>query len=370
MEYNPETQCMLLLSRHISLLYHPLRRFSTVSSIKMQAQIIHEYGGPEKFTAHQAAMPVPKPSEVLVAIEYAGVNFIDTYMRTCLADAYKRPLPAILGREGAGTVLEVGSEASQYGITVGDRVCFGTGFTGAYATHGCVPAAHLIKIPSKSVSSEVAAALMLQGMTAHYLVQSVPTSTGVGLQKGAWCLVHAGAGGVGRLVIQMAKMRGATVIATVSTEEKAAEARSCGADHIILYTSEDVAQRVRAITSGRGVDIVYDGVGKSTFMGSLDSLAPRGMLALYGNASGTPPPVEPLELMKRGSLMVTRTNLAHFTEKHDELVWRASECLDWVAQGKLNVKIDKCFGLSQVADAHRALEGRGTMGKIILDTSK
>ncbi|KAF0852813.1 mitochondrial zeta crystallin-like protein [Andalucia godoyi] len=345
---------------------------SVVSAPSAQVQIIRSYGGPEVFEPATVAVAAPSATEALVAIKYSGVNFIDTYMRMCLADAYKRPLPAVLGREGAGVIVSLGdgSAVEDSEFKIGDRVCFASAYTGSYATLASIPTSSLIKVP-ENVGLDVAAALMLQGMTAHYLACSVPTSKGVGIQKGQSCLVHAGAGGVGRLLIQIAKLRGAeTVIATVSSEEKAKEARACGADHVVMYTVEDVAAAVKKITGGKGVDVVYDGVGKTTFTGSLDSLRPRGMLALYGNASGTPPAVEPLELMKRGSLMVTRTNLLHFTETREELLWRASDCLNWASQGMLNVRIDSVFGLSQVADAHRALESRGTMGKIILDTSK
>jgi NADPH2:quinone reductase len=328
----------------------------------MRALRIHKYGGPENFVIDTLPVPSPAPSECLVELNYAGVNFIDTYQRECLSDAYKRPLPAILGREGSGTIVKIGSSVKRF--QQGDRVCFGTGFTGSYAEYACVPEDHLIAVPD-GIQLDVAAASMLQGMTAHYLAASV-----FPLSAAHTCLVHAAAGGVGRLLTQLAKIRGATVIGTVGSLAKADEAKACGADHVILYNEQDFAAEVKKLTGGKGVDVVYDGVGKATCQKSLESLRPRGMLALYGNASGPAPPVDPLELMTRGSLVMTRTNLLHFTASRDELEWRASEILGHIRDGKLSIRVDKTFALSDVADAHRTLESRATQGKILLDCTK
>jgi NADPH2:quinone reductase len=292
-------------------------------------------------------------------MEYAGVNFIDTYQRRCLTDAYKLPIPFILGREGAGVVAEVGQGVTD--LQAGERVCFGTGFTGSYSDYAVVPEKCLIKIPD-GVDSSIAAASMLQGMTAHYLATSV-----YNIVPGSTCLVHAAAGGVGRLLCQIAKLKGASlVIGTCGNEEKAEEAKRCGADHVILYRQRDFAEEVKKLTGGKGVDVVFDGVGADTWKKSMECLRPRGMLALYGNASGPVPPVDPLDLMKRGSLVMTRTNLAHFTEDRQELCWRASDVLNWVKEGKLNIRIDKVFDLTDVAKAHDYLENRETKGKVLL----
>lgn len=283
------------------------------------------------------------------------VNFIDIYQRTGL---YRVNLPFVPGSEAAGTVDAVGRpEVTE--VKPGDRVAYAM-HLGAYARHAVVPAWRLVSLPG-AMDFRTAAAAMLQGMTAHYLTQSTYL-----LKRGDLALVHAAAGGVGHLLVQVAKRAGATVFGTVSTEEKAAVAREAGADHVILYTREDFEAEVKRLTDGRGVDVVYDSVGKTTAEKSLNCLRPRGMLVLYGNASGPPPSFDPLVLMAKGSLYLTRPTLGHYLTTREETLARAGAVLDWIASGDLKVRVARTFPLAEAAEAHRQLEGRGIAGKILL----
>lgn len=320
----------------------------------MKAIVVEEYGGPEQLRLVDLPTPEPGPTDVIVEIAVSGVNFIDVYFRTGL---YKVPFPVGLGSEAAGVVSAVGSEVQ--GLSVGDRVAYAMA-RGSYAEYARVPAASIVKVP-EGVTFEQAAAVLLQGMTAHYLTRST-----FPLKAGDTCLVHAAAGGTGALVVQMAKSLGARVFGTVSTTAKAAIATAAGADEVINYTEQDFAAEVRRLTGGRGVDVVYDGVGRSTFEKSLDSLRARGMLALFGNASGAVPPVDPLVLNTKGSLFLTRPSLGHYIANRDELVWRASEVFERVASGALAVRIDATYPLAQAGEAHRVLEARGTTGKLLV----
>ena len=304
-----------------------------------------------------AATPKPGPKQALVRIAASGVNFIDVYFRMGL---YKADTPITLGSEGAGTVEAVGPEVTE--VAVGDRVAYAMA-RGSYAEYAVVPSASLVKIPSH-VDFNLAAAAMLQGMTAHYLTHSTYP-----LKKGDTCLVHAAAGGAGGLTVQMAKMLGATVYGTVSTEAKAKIAREHGADHVILYTSEDFEADTKKLTNGRGVDVVYDSVGKTTFDKSLNSLRPRGLLALFGQSSGPVPPVDLNVLNGKGSLFVTRPSLGFYTANREELLWRAGDVLKWIDEGKLKIRIDHVYPLAEAAQAHRELEARRTTGKLVLAVS-
>jgi NADPH2:quinone reductase len=289
-----------------------------------------------------------------VRLSAAGVNFIDIYHRIGL---YPLPLPFTPGNEGAGVVEAVGPEVTE--VRTGDRVAYAMA-TGSYAELAVVPAFRLVPIPD-TVSFEAAAAAMLQGMTAHYLAHST-----FPLAPGHQALVHAAAGGVGLLLVQMAKKRGARVLGTVSTEAKAEAARRAGADVVIRYTEEDFEAVARRETDGRGLDVVYDSVGKTTFDKSLRSLRPRGLLALFGQSSGPVPPFDPGELAKRGSLFLTRPTLAHYNLDRKELLARASDVLSWMEKGELEVTIDRTLPLAQAAEAHRLLESRQTSGKLVL----
>jgi NADPH2:quinone reductase len=320
----------------------------------MLAIRIHETGGADKLRADEIPVPAPGPGEVRFRVEAAGINFIDTYKRSGL---YAVPLPHTLGQEAAGVVTAVGSGVTDW--CAGDRV--GTvAAGGAYAHETLAPAAQLVRLPA-GVTSQVAAALLLQGMTAHYLAcDTFP------LKAGDTALVHAGAGGVGLLLIQIAKKRGARVLTTVGTDAKARLAREAGADAVCVYTRENFTEAANAFTGGRGVDVAYDSVGKDTFEGTLASLRPRGMFVSYGNSSGPVPPFAPLVLSQKGSLFFTRPTLAHYTQTPAELRARAEALFGWVAAGELNVRIGATFPFVQAADAHRALEGRGTTGKVLL----
>ncbi len=320
----------------------------------MKAIRIHQPGGPEAMELEELAPPEPGPDQAQVRIESIGVNFIDVYHRSGL---YKLDLPAVLGVEAAGTVTKVGSGVTALGA--GDRVAW-AGIPGAYAEMAVVPAARLVPLPA-GVSARDAAAVMLQGMTAHYLA----TST-FPLAPGQSCLVHAAAGGVGLLLCQIARRRGARVIATVSSAAKADLARGAGAAEVIRYDEEDFAEAVHRITAGRGVHVVYDAVGRTTYERSLRSLAPRGMLVLYGQSSGAVPPIDPLVLSQSGSLFLTRPNLAHYVATREELVARAGEILGWLADGSLKLRIGLELPLVQAAAAHRELESRRTTGKVLL----
>jgi NADPH2:quinone reductase len=311
-------------------------------------------GGAEKMVYGEVPSPAPGADEVRFTVEAAGVNFIDTYQRSGL---YPVKLPHTLGMEAAGVVTAVGAGVTEF--KVGDRVASAR-TAGAYAQEALAPAAFTVRLP-ESITTAVAAALMLQGMTAHYLACDTWP-----LKSGDTVLVHAAAGGVGLLLVQMAKLRGARVLATVGTDDKAKLASEAGADAVCVYSRENFSEAARAFTGGRGVDVVYDGVGKDTFEGSLASLRPRGLLASFGNASGPVPPVSPLVLSQKGSLFLTRPTLAHYTLTTTELRARTDDLFAWIAQGKLKVRIGATYSLLAAADAHRALEGRATTGKVLL----
>lgn len=321
----------------------------------MKAIRVHTPGGPEALKLDEIPDPAPRDGEAVVRVEAAGLNFIDVYFRTGL---YKSAsLPFTLGQEAAGTVAAVGPGVTE--VAVGDRVAW-SGVQGAYAELAVVPAARLVKLP-EGVSARQGAAAMLQGMTAHYLACSTYP-----LKAGDACVVHAAAGGVGQLLCQIAKLRGARVIGTVSTEEKARIAREAGADDVILYTKQDFVAEVKRLTDGRGVQVVYDGVGRETFDKSLDCLARRGLMALFGASSGPVPPFDPQILNAKGSLFLTRPSLNHYIATREELLERAGDVLGWIAGGKLKLSIDREVPLANAADAHRALEGRETKGKVLL----
>ncbi len=320
----------------------------------MKAIRIHTPGGPEALKFDDVPEPTPGPGQALVKLAAAGVNFIDVYFRTGM---YKAPLPLTLGLEGAGVVTAVGTGVTD--VKIGDTVAW-TGVPGSYAQMAVVPADRLVKLPP-GVEPKVGAAAMLQGLTAHYLVRS-----SYPLKKGDTCLVHAAAGGMGLLLCQMGKMLGATVIGTVSTEEKAALAKGAGAEHVILYTQQDFEPEVKRITGGRGVDVVYDGVGATTFDKSLTCLRPRGYMILFGAASGPVPPLDLQVLNVRGSLFLQRPSLNHHIAAREELLQRAGEVLGWIKEGKIKLRIEHQFPLAQAAEAHKALEGRKTTGKILL----
>ena len=321
---------------------------------QMQAVRIHAHGGTEALTLEQVAVPRPGAGEALVRIEAAGVNFVDVYKREGL---YKLPLPATLGEEGAGTVVALGDGVGE--VREGDRVAWAM-HTGAYADYAVVPAWKLVPLPAK-VSTTQGAAVMLQGMTAHYLA----TSTWP-LARGQRCLVHAAAGGVGLLLVQIAKRMGAYVIGTAGTDAKAALARAAGADEVIVYTRDDFVAEVRRITGGRGVHVVYDSVGRTTFLPGLELLVPRGMMALFGQSSGPVAPIDPQLLNTRGSLFLTRPTLGHYVATREELLARAGDLFAWIEAGELDVRIGATFPLADAAAAHAALEGRRTTGKVLL----
>jgi NADPH:quinone reductase len=320
----------------------------------MKAVRIHTPGGPEALKYDDVPEPTPGAGQAAVRLGACGVNYIDVYFRT---GQYKAQLPLTLGLEGAGTVTAVGPGVTD--VKVGDRVAW-TGVAGSYAQVTVVPADRLVKLPDKLTFKDGAAA-MLQGMTAHYLAVSTYP-----LKKGDSCLVHAAAGGVGLLLCQMGKMRGATVIGTVSTDEKAALAKAAGADHVIVYTKTDFEAEVKRLTGGAGVHVNYDGVGASTFDKGLNCLRPRGLMVLYGQASGPVPPLDLQILNARGSLFVTRPSLNHHIASREELLERAGDVLGWIRDGKLKLRLEHQFPLAEAAEAHRALEGRRTTGKILL----
>ena len=320
----------------------------------MKAIQITKHGGSEAMEYKDVTTPDPGTDEVLLKLGACGVNFIDVYQRTGL---YPVNLPYILGLEGAGRVEQIGNDVSSFSI--GDSVAF-TGAAGAYAEYVVVPAGKLVRLPQE-IDFRSAAAVMLQGMTAHYLAFSTYP-----IKSSDTCLVHAAAGGVGLLLVQMAKQCGARVFGTVSTEEKAALARSAGADEVILYTQKDFEQDVKSLTDGKGVNVVYDSVGKDTFEKSLNCLSLQGYLVLYGQSSGPVPPFDPAILNTKGSLFLTRPSLFHYIADRASLEKRAEEVLDWVAKGQLNLRIEHVFPLAEAADAHSSLEGRKTTGKVLL----
>jgi NADPH2:quinone reductase len=320
----------------------------------MKAVRVHNYGGAEVLAIEDIAVPEPQAGEARVKIEAIGVNFIDIYQRTGL---YPLKTPFTLGMEGAGVVDATGDHVTE--VKKGDRVAYAM-VLGSYAEYAIVPAAKLVPLPA-NVDSQSAAALMLQGMTAHYL-----THSSYPLKNGETALVHAAAGGTGLLLVQIAKMRSARVIGTVSTEAKAQLGKEAGADEVILYTQTDFLTEVKKLTGGKGVHVVYDSVGATTFEKSLDCLRPRGYLVLFGQSSGPVPPFDPGKLAAKGSLFLTRPTLAHYTLDRAELLQRAGDLFNWTASGKLRIRVDKVLPLSQAVEAHRLLEGRKTTGKIIL----
>lgn len=320
----------------------------------MKAIQVSQAGGPEALTVAEVPAPPLKADEALVQIKVAGVNFIDVYFRE---GRYPATLPFINGQEASGVVTEVGSDVTN--VQAGDRVAY-TGALGSYAEYAAVPAWRLVKIPD-ALSFEQAAAAMLQGMTAHYLLFSTYK-----LQKGEFALVHAAAGGVGLLLVQMAKKIGARVIATAGTEDKAQLARDAGADHCIVYTQADFETETRRLTDGQGVHVVYDGVGKATFDKDLNVLRPRGYLVLFGGASGAVPPFDLIKLSQKGSLYITRPTLGHYTATREELEWRAGEVMQMIAAGDLKLRIHNVYPLAEAEQAHRDLEGRKTTGKLLL----
>jgi NADPH:quinone reductase len=320
----------------------------------MKAIVVDNCGGPEVLTYRETDTPTPKAGEALVKLAAIGLNYIDVYHRTGL---YPLPRPFIPGMEAAGTVEAIGPDVTD--VAVGDRVAYAMQ-PGAYAEYAVVPAWKLVNIPA-NVNFEQAAAAMLQGMTAHYLVTSVHP-----LKAGETALIHAAAGGVGLLLVQLTKHFGARAIGTVSTEAKATLVRAAGADEVILYTEQDFEQETRRLTDGRGVEVVYDSVGRDTFLKSLNCLAPRGMLALFGQSSGPVEAFDPALLAQKGSLFLTRPSLAHYAATRAELTWRAGQLFNWISAGELKLRIEKTFPLSDAAEAHRQLEGRKTTGKVLL----
>lgn len=321
----------------------------------MKAIQIHAPGGPEVLELVDLPIPQPGPGQVLIRIEAIGVNFIEAYFRR---GQYKATLPLIPGSEAAGIVEELGPGVS--GFTPGEAVA-STSVVGSYAEYALVPATQLVKVPA-GLTPEKAAAVMLQGMTAHYLAFSTWP-----LKPGETALIHAGAGGVGLLLTQIAVRIGARVITTVSTEEKAQLSREAGASDTILYTEQDFEAEVKRITSNRGVDVVYDSVGKTTFEGSLNCLRPRGMLALFGASSGPVPPFDPIQLSTKGSLFLTRPTLWHYISTREELEWRANDVLNWALNGELKLRTEHVYSLEDAPKAHADMESRKTTGKILLE---
>lgn len=320
----------------------------------MKAVRINQFGEFDALEYQDVALPELKAGEARVKIEAAGINFIDVYQRT---GQYKPPLPFTLGQEAAGVVEAIGAGVTE--VQPGDRVAY-TSILGSYAQAAHVPAWRLVPVPA-GISAAQAAAVMLQGMTAHYLaLDTLP------LQPGDVALVHAAAGGVGLLLTQICKQRGARVLATVGTDAKAQLARAMGADDVIVYTRDDFESEVMRLTDGKKLDVVYDSVGKDTFAKSLNCLKPRGMLVLYGQSSGAVAPLDPQVLNAKGSLFLTRPTLAHYTLTRAELLQRANDLFAWMRDGKLQVRIEKTFPLDQVAAAHRLLESRAVSGKLLL----
>jgi NADPH2:quinone reductase len=320
----------------------------------MKAIRVNQFGGPEVLSYEEVALPEPGPGEARVRLEAVGVNFIDIYHRTGL---YKSPLPFTPGMEGAGVVDAVGPGITD--LCVGDRVAYAM-TQGAYAEDAVAPAWKLVPLPAE-VDSRTAAAVMLQGMTAHYLTHSTYP-----LKPGDAALVHAAAGGTGLLIVQMAKLRGARVIGTVSTEAKAALAKAAGADEVVLYTQADFETEVKRLTEGKGVNVVYDSVGQTTFEKSLNCLKPRGYLVMFGQSSGPAPPFDILQLSAKGSLFLTRPSLAHYTATREELIERSGDIFNWIAGGQLKVRIEKTFPLADAGEAQEQLAGRKTTGKLLL----
>lgn len=320
----------------------------------MKAIQVSQVGGPEALTLVDLPVPTPKPNEALVQIKATGVNFIDVYFRE---GRYPTSLPFVNGQEAAGVVTDVGSDVTL--VKRGDRVAY-TGALGSYAEYAAVLESRLVKLPDE-LDFEQAAAAMLQGMTAHYLLHSTYK-----LQSGETALIHAAAGGVGLLLVQMAKRIGARVIATVGTQEKAQLARNAGADECIIYTEKDFETETQRLTEGKGVHVVYDGVGKDTFDKDLNVLRPRGYLVLFGASSGAVPPFDLIKLSQKGSLYITRPTLGHYTATREELEWRANDVMQMIVRGELKLRIHQIYPLEEAQKAHRDLEGRKTTGKLLL----
>ncbi|HEV3039464.1 MAG TPA: quinone oxidoreductase [Candidatus Angelobacter sp.] len=320
----------------------------------MKAIQVQKTGGPEVLTLADLPVPKPKPNEAVVKIAAIGVNFIDVYFRE---GRYPSPLPFVDGQEAAGTVSEIGSEVKS--LKAGDRVAY-TGVLGSYAEYAAVPADRLIRIPEK-IKDQQAASAMLQGMTAHYLVYS-----SYPLKRGETTLIHAAAGGMGLLLVQLAKNIGARVIGTAGSVEKAKLAREAGADEVILYNEQDFEVETKRLTDGKGVHVVYDGVGKTTFEKGLNVLVPRGYMVLFGGASGPVPPFDPMRLTQKGSLFLTRPSLGHYIATRHELEWRATDILNMIAEGKLKIRVGHTYKLEDAQQAHRDLEGRKSTGKLLL----
>jgi NADPH:quinone reductase len=321
----------------------------------MKAIQIQKTGGPEALTLVDLPVPRPRPNEAVVKIAAIGVNFIDVYFRE---GRYPSPLPFVDGQEAAGTISEVGSEVKS--LKPGDRVAY-TGVLGAYAEYAAVPADRLVRVPEK-ITDQQAAAAMLQGMTTHYLVKSTYP-----LKKDETALVHAAAGGIGLLLMQMGREIGARLIGTVGTEEKAGLAREAGADEVILYTRQDFEAETKRLTGNKGVHVVYDGVGQTTFEKGLNVLRPRGYMVLFGGASGPVAPFDPIKLSQKGSLFLTRPSLLHYIATREELEERSSDVFNMISSGKLKLRISQVYKLEDAQQAHRDLEGRKTTGKILLE---
>lgn len=320
----------------------------------MKSVRVHQFGGLDALKVEDVPLPEPQEGETRIKVEAIGVNFLDIYQRM---GRYQGSLPFTLGQEAAGIVDAIGPNVSD--VKVGDRVAYAS-VQGSYTEYAIVPEWRLVHIPA-GVDARQAAAAMVQGMTAHYLTFSTYP-----LQAGETALVHAAGGGTGQLLVQVAKNCGARVIGTVSNEQKAAVAREAGADEVILYTQTDFEAEVKRLTNNKGVDVVYDSVGKDTFDKSLNCLKPRGMMVLYGASSGAVAPIDPMMLMAKGSLFFTRPYIGQYTANRAELLQRATDVFNWIASGKLKVRIDKTFPLAEVADAHSYLEGRQSKGKILL----
>jgi NADPH:quinone reductase len=329
----------------------------------MKAIRVHEQGDVSKLQLEQIPTPNPGPGEARVKLSHAGLNFIDVYQRN---GTYTIPLPSTLGMEGAGEIDALGPRDGvanlEIGLSLGVRVAFAM-HLGSYAEYAIIPTSELIPIPD-GVSNNLAAAVMLQGATAHYLAKST-----FKLSPGHTCLVHAAAGGVGLLLVQIAKKCGARVIGTVSSDEKAALAKAAGADEIILYTETDFELEVLRLTDGHKLDVIYDSVGQTTFLKGLNVLKPRGMMVLYGASSGPVEPFSPQLLNQKGSLFVTRPTLAHHMLTREELLWRIGDLFTWIANGELDVRIDQTFKLEEIAQAHEYIESRASKGKILLEVS-
>jgi len=325
-----------------------------VAKGNMKAIRVQHPGGPEVMELSEVPVPQPKPSEVLVKVSVAGVNSIDAQFRNGLL---RMPFPFTLGQEGSGIVTALGAQAKT--LKVGDRVAW-SGTLGSYAEYVAAAEEHLVPVPG-FISDEQAAAAMMQGLTAHYLVNDAHK-----LKAGETALVHAAAGGVGLLVVQLAHAIGARVIGTVSSDEKGKLARDAGADEVIVFTRQDFESEVKRLTGGKGVEVVYDGVGKATFDKNLNVMKLRGMLVLYGMSSGPVPPVDPAKLSEKGSLYMARTTLAHFTATREELIARTRSLFEMISEGKLNLLIARKYPLAEAAQSHRDLEARTSAGKLLL----